>query len=166
MRQGGDHHSPVIQHNSKTGSGGHTTDINNNNKTRHLTRSPRPASNEAPLRHSHHPVVPKQATRETCLVVHHAQLRDRLAESDMAEPLRNHGAAPFAPTYLQAFAKSATSSSSNPYRLDEGYSEDTESRADSRMGDHEAQGQSLLPDWVVTMNETERSGECAPRSML
>ena len=90
----------------------------------------------------------------------------------MADPLRNNGAPPFPPSYLQAF-KSA-SPMLNSFRLDEGYSEDTRSqagsemRADSRMGDmmdHEPI-QSLLPDWVINMSEGERSGECNTLSCL
>jgi F-box and WD-40 domain protein 1/11 len=73
----------------------------------------------------------------------------------MAEPFRNSGQPPFAPSFLQNFK-------SNTFKLDEGYSEDTRSqagsemRADSRMGD--ILDTQLLPDWVVNMNETERSG--------
>jgi F-box and WD-40 domain protein 1/11 len=83
----------------------------------------------------------------------------------MAEPFRNPP--PFGPSFLQPFK-------SNTFKLDEGYSEDTRSqagsemRADSRMGDimdHEP-SQSLLPDWVVNMNEAERSGRLLPRPRL
>jgi F-box and WD-40 domain protein 1/11 len=77
----------------------------------------------------------------------------------MADPFRNSGHPPFAPSFLNNFK-------SNTFKLDEGYSEDTRSqagsemRADSRMGDIMDQdaSPSLLPDWVVNMNETERSG--------
>ncbi|TID14504.1 WD40 repeat-like protein [Venturia nashicola] len=83
----------------------------------------------------------------------------------MAEPFRNNGPPPpppFAPSFLQNFK-------SNTYIKDEGYSEDTRSqagsemRADSRMGEVEGDimdqdaSPSGLPDWVVNMNETERS---------
>ncbi|QDS75024.1 hypothetical protein FKW77_005914 [Venturia effusa] len=81
----------------------------------------------------------------------------------MTEPFRNNGPPPpFAPSFLQNF-KSST------YMKDEGYSEDTRSqagsemRADSRMGEIEGDMMdqdappSLLPGWIMNMNETERT---------
>lgn len=78
----------------------------------------------------------------------------------MADSLRSNAVPPFAPSYLQAFK---ASSSATPYRLDEGYSEDTESRADSRMGDNDPPpSHSLLPDYFLNMSEMERQGWWLP----
>lgn len=61
----------------------------------------------------------------------------------------------------------ASSMSAN--RFDEGYSEDTRSqndgsdmlmRTDGGLGDMEASAQFGLPDWVVGLSESERSGMC------
>jgi hypothetical protein len=83
----------------------------------------------------------------------------------MAGPLSNNIPHFVAPPYLQAFRPGSSMSSS---RFDEGYSEDTKSqtgsdmvmRTDSRMGDGamEQDAQYPLPDWVLNMSETERSG--------
>lgn len=78
----------------------------------------------------------------------------------MAGPLDNP-AAFTAPSYLQAF-NPASSLGAN--RFDEGYSEDTRSQTGSDMvmrqgeGAIEADLQYGLPEWVMGMNEHERSG--------
>ena len=83
----------------------------------------------------------------------------------MAGPLGNP-AAPFSgPPYMHPF-RPASSMSAN--RFDEGYSEDTRSqsgsdmvmRGDFRPGEDGLQpdSQLALPDWVVALNESERSG--------
>ena len=70
------------------------------------------------------------------------------------------------PSYLQAFRPA---SAMNANRFDEGYSEDTRSqsgsdmlmRTDSRLGDDsmEQELQYALPDEVMQMSESERSGK-------
>jgi F-box and WD-40 domain protein 1/11 len=77
------------------------------------------------------------------------------------------------PTYLQAFRPA---SAMNANRFDEGYSEDTRSqsgsdmimRTDLRLGDDgmEQELQYALPDEVMQMSESERSGmsrQCLPQ---
>ena len=88
----------------------------------------------------------------------------------MADPLRNGSVPNFAHPFLSALK--STSAIQNAYRLDEGYSEDTRSqaeselRADSRMGDlgdnEQSSSPRLLPDVVGTMTEFERRGKWAP----
>lgn len=82
----------------------------------------------------------------------------------MAGPLGS--TTPFAaPAYLQSFRPASSMSAS---RFDEGYSEDTRSqtgsdmvvRTDSRLGEGgmEQDLQYALPEWVMHMSESERSG--------
>jgi len=83
----------------------------------------------------------------------------------MAGPLGTPTALPV-PAYIQAFRPSSSMSAS---RFDEGYSEDTRSqtgsdtvmRVESHLGDGgmEPDPHYVLPDWVVQMPDTERSGE-------
>jgi F-box and WD-40 domain protein 1/11 len=78
--------------------------------------------------------------------------------------MANNAAFPM-PSYLQAFRQG---SAMNANRFDEGYSEDTRSqsgsdmimRTDSRLGDEgmEQELQYALPDEVMQMSESERSG--------
>ncbi|KAF2020712.1 WD40 repeat-like protein [Aaosphaeria arxii CBS 175.79] len=86
----------------------------------------------------------------------------------MAGPFSNPGAHFSPPSYIQAF-RPASSMSAN--RFDEGYSEDTRSqsgsdtvmRIDTRLGENiggvisDQDAQFPLPEWVMNMNETERS---------
>jgi F-box and WD-40 domain protein 1/11 len=87
----------------------------------------------------------------------------------MAAPLSNNkNSTPFVgPSYLQAF-RPASAMGAN--RFDEGYSEDTRSQSGSdmvmRMELRLGEGMGLdqdpqypLPDWVLSMGESERSGE-------
>ena len=94
----------------------------------------------------------------------HFDLTSTSLPSAMADPFRSSGAPSFVSPYLQAFKAAA-------YRLDEGYSEDTRSQADSRMGEgdimeHETGQPLLLPDWVVNMSESDRSGESCPCNLF
>ena len=81
----------------------------------------------------------------------------------MADPVRGGNVPNFAHPFLAALK--TTSNMQNAYRLDEGYSEDTRSqagsemRADSRMGEtSDNEPAQILPDWVSSMTEYERSG--------
>lgn len=86
----------------------------------------------------------------------------------MAGPLGNPAAHFPPPPYMHPF-RPASSMSVN--RFDEGYSEDTRSqngsdmvmRSDLRLsdgdGDTEPDSQFNLPDWVMALSETERSGK-------
>lgn len=86
----------------------------------------------------------------------------------MATPLNNNPGPPFnvPQSYLQAFRPTSMSSSN---RFDEGYSEETRSqtgsdlviRPDSSLEDTvvmDQDPQHSLPDWVLNMSESERSG--------
>jgi F-box and WD-40 domain protein 1/11 len=68
--------------------------------------------------------------------------------------MANNAAFPM-PSYLQAFRQG---SAMNANRFDEGYSEDT--RSQSGLGDDgmEQELQYALPDEVMQMSESERSG--------
>ena len=84
----------------------------------------------------------------------------------MAGPLGSNGVGPFGgASYLPTFRPS--SSMNAVFKLDEGYSEDTRSqsgsdtimRTDSRLGEGLDQDtQFPLPEWVLNMNEGDRSG--------
>ena len=83
----------------------------------------------------------------------------------MAGPLGSNGVGPFGgASYLPTFRPSSMNA---VFKLDEGYSEDTRSqsgsdtimRTDSRLGEGLDQDtQFPLPEWVLNMNEGDRSG--------
>lgn len=70
----------------------------------------------------------------------------------------------------------SSSTMGSPFRLDEGYSEETRSqsgydavpRTDSRMCEATEQytGQAILPDWMRSLNEADRSGRLALAPVL
>lgn len=83
----------------------------------------------------------------------------------MAAPLGNPNIQFSGPPYMHPF-RPASSMSAN--RFDEGYSEETRSQNESDMvmqtdvrlsdGDREPELPFSLPDWVLALNESERSG--------
>ena len=72
------------------------------------------------------------------------------------------------PPYLHPFRPAALS---NANRFDEGYSEDTRSQNGSDMvmrtdaADVDFDSQLSLPDWVMALSESERSGPSTPPSL-
>lgn len=96
----------------------------------------------------------------------------------MANPFRTPGTAA---SYTQPFSpalKTALSNMNSPFRLDEGYSEDTRSqseadvmRVDSGLADVDDRSPQTtldLPDWVKSLTEAERSGKprWSPRALV
>ena len=91
--------------------------------------------------------------------------------------IRSRSPVPFSnPPYIAAFQSAASMNA--PFKIDEGYSEETRSQnesdapmrsgsRDSDLPDQEAATMLPLPEWVLGLSETDRSGTCGiPRCSM
>ena len=95
-------------------------------------------------------------------------------QRNLQHPLQQHLTSAPSAYAAQPFLPALKNNMNSPFRLDEGYSEDTRSqsegdamRVDPAAGDVEersAHSQLELPDWVKNLSEVQRSGESSPLS--